>query len=72
MSGEDDKRIGPDEEGMLHTPPPVVVEMALRAEGGNRREGGREGGKGRGCCMGFNLRGRLFEIKHLHQQTAWV
>ena len=27
--GEDDKRIGPNEEGVLHTPPLVIEEMTL-------------------------------------------
>ena len=29
VGGEEDKRIGPHQEGMFYTPPPVIVEMTL-------------------------------------------
>ena len=30
MRGEDDKRVGPDQEGVFHTPPLVIIEMTLK------------------------------------------
>ena len=30
MSGQDDKRVGPDQKSMFYTPPLVIVEMALQ------------------------------------------
>ena len=29
VGGEEDKRVGPHQEGMFYTPPPVIVEMTL-------------------------------------------